>query len=323
MPRPFAYLAFECEKDYNQALETSFALGSSDLSWCTLKTKLCGICGSPAHAAKTCPKNKDKANRRFERIYNRYKPANYQKLLPRKSSTNNNNRNNQSQNSSDPTVRQGRSYASTVKGNVKDDLSASIHNPDNNQRNQTRNHNQGQNHNQTQNRRHNIGNNQMSVVEKAILESLDSMHDKFDDIARRVTALERKFADMDAFLEEQFPSNEEPVFETREEYEAYHNNPPHNWDAPEDNNHMTISDDSETYTVPPHIPSKDTNPAKRPATSSAEDSPEYKILKAEFDRVTTFSQTQQTMYRDLKNDFAQLARQFQEATQQAQTGPAQ
>jgi len=193
-----------------------------------LKTKLCGICGSPSHAAKTCPKNKDKANRRFERIYNRYKPANYQKLLPKKSTINNNNRNNQNQRSSDPTVRQGRSYASTVKGNDKDDLSASIHNPNNNQRNQTRNQNQGQNHNQNQNRRHNIGNNQMSVVEKAILESLDSMHDKFDDIARRVTALERKFADMDAFLEEQFPSNEEPVFETREEYEAYHNNPPHN-----------------------------------------------------------------------------------------------
>ena len=163
----------------------------------------------------------------------------------------------------------------------------------------------------------------MSIVEKAIFESLDSMHDKFDDIARRVTALERKFADMDAFLEEQFPSTEEPVFETREEYEAYHNNPPHNWDAPEDNNNMTISDDSETYTVPPHIPSKDTNPAKRPATSSAEDSPEYKILKAEFDRVTTFSQTQQAMYHELKSDFAHLSRQFQEATQQAQTGPAQ
>jgi len=32
MPRPFAYFAFECEKDYNLALETSFALGSSDLS---------------------------------------------------------------------------------------------------------------------------------------------------------------------------------------------------------------------------------------------------------------------------------------------------
>ena len=29
------------------------------------------------------------------------------------------------------------------------------------------------------------------------------------------------------------------------------------------------------------------------------------------------------MYRDLKNDFAQLSRQFQEATQQAQTGPVQ
>src|SRR5438128_5179090 len=104
-------------------------------------------------------------------------------------------------------------------GSDKDDLSASSHNPDNNQRNQTRNHNQGQNHNQNQNRRYNIGTNQMSIVEKAILESLDSMHDKFDDITRRVTALERKFADMDAFLEEQFPSNDEPVFKTREEYE--------------------------------------------------------------------------------------------------------
>ena len=86
---------------------------------------------------------------------------------------------------------------------------------------------------------------------------------------------------------------------------------------------MTISDDSETYTVPPHIPSKDTNPAKHPATSSAEDSSEYKILKAKFDKVTTFSQTQQAMYHELKRDFAQLSSQFQAATQQAQTGPAQ
>src|SRR3989442_54115 len=100
------------------------------------------------------------------------------------------------------------------------------------------------------------------------------------------------------------------------------NNPPYNWNAPEDNN-MTISDDSENYTVPPHTPSKDTNLAKHPATSSAEDSPEYKILKAEFDRVTTFSQTQQAMYHELKSDFAQLSCQFQEAIQQAQTGPVQ
>src|SRR5947207_16028411 len=96
---PFRFLAFECEKDFNQALETSFALDSSDLSWCTLKTKLCGICRSPSHAAKTCPKNKDRANRRFKRIYNRYKPANYHKLLLKKSTINNNNRINQSQRS--------------------------------------------------------------------------------------------------------------------------------------------------------------------------------------------------------------------------------
>src|SRR2546421_12989902 len=95
MPRPFAFLAFECEKDYNQALETSFAFGSSDLSWCTLKTKLCDICDSPSHAAKTCPKNKDKANRQYEKIYQCYKPANYQKLLPKNFNNNNNNRNNQ------------------------------------------------------------------------------------------------------------------------------------------------------------------------------------------------------------------------------------
>src|SRR5205823_13812877 len=176
------------------------------------------------------------------------KPANYQKLLSKKSTiNNNNNRNNQNQRSFDSSVRQGRSYASTVKGSDKDDLSASIHNPNNNQCNQTRNQNQGQNHNQNQNRRHNIGNNQMLVVEKTILESLDSMHDKFDDIARRVTALERKFANMDAFLEEQFLSDDEPVFKTREEYEAYHNITQHNWDAPEDNNNMTISYDSKTY----------------------------------------------------------------------------
>src|SRR5436853_3143324 len=89
MPRPFVFLAFECEKDYNQALETSFALGSSDLFWCILKTKLCGICDSSFHAVKACLKNKDKANCRYEKIYQRYKPANYQKLFPKKSNNNN------------------------------------------------------------------------------------------------------------------------------------------------------------------------------------------------------------------------------------------
>src|SRR5436853_4533464 len=84
---------------------------------------------------------------------------------------------------------------------------------------------------------------------------------------------------MDAFLEEQFPSNDEPVFETRKEYEAYHNNPPYNWDAPEDNNNMTISDDSESYTVPPHIPSKDTNPAKRLLLPLLKTRPNTKFLK--------------------------------------------
>jgi uncharacterized phage infection (PIP) family protein YhgE len=86
---------------------------------------------------------------------------------------------------------------------------------------------------------------------------------------------------------------------------------------------MTISEDSETYNVSPYTPSQDKLPAKRPATSSAEDSPQYKQLKAEFDRVSILSQTQHAMYQDLKKDFVQLSSQFQAATQQAQNGPAQ
>ena len=82
-PRPYAYIAFASEEDMNAALTTSFSLVNSDLIWCTLKHKCCQICGSPSHDAKGCPKNKDKSNKKYTTIYNRYKPANYKKLLPR------------------------------------------------------------------------------------------------------------------------------------------------------------------------------------------------------------------------------------------------
>jgi RNA recognition motif-containing protein len=82
-PRPYAYIAFASEEDMNAALTTSFSLVNSDLTWCTLKHKCCQICGSPSHDAKSCPKNKDKSNKKYTTIYNRYKPANYKKLLPR------------------------------------------------------------------------------------------------------------------------------------------------------------------------------------------------------------------------------------------------
>ena len=54
-PRPYAYVAFASEADMNAALATSFSLVNSDLTWCTLKHKVCQICGSPSHDAKGCP----------------------------------------------------------------------------------------------------------------------------------------------------------------------------------------------------------------------------------------------------------------------------
>src|SRR5436189_4902669 len=82
-PRPYTYVSFASEEDLNNALSTSFSLVNSDLTWCTLKHKCCQICGSPSHDAKGCPKNKDKSNKKFATIYNRYKLANYKKLLPK------------------------------------------------------------------------------------------------------------------------------------------------------------------------------------------------------------------------------------------------
>ena len=83
-PRPFAYIAFSSESKMLKALKTSYSLVNSDLTWVTTKQKLCGICGSPSHLAKVCPKNKTKLNKKYQTIYERYKPANYQKYLPKK-----------------------------------------------------------------------------------------------------------------------------------------------------------------------------------------------------------------------------------------------
>ena len=83
-PRPFAYIAFSSESKMLKALKTSYSLVNSDLTWVITKQKLCGICESPSHLAKFCPKNKTKSNKKYQTIYERYKPANYQKYLPKK-----------------------------------------------------------------------------------------------------------------------------------------------------------------------------------------------------------------------------------------------
>src|SRR2546429_156297 len=79
--RPFAFFHFESETDLNDAFKTNYSLANADLTWCALNTKLCNICGSTDHLVKNCRGNKAKVNKKFQNIYQRYKPANYEKLI--------------------------------------------------------------------------------------------------------------------------------------------------------------------------------------------------------------------------------------------------
>src|SRR5947207_2009085 len=176
----YAYVSFASEEDLNNALSTSFSLVNSDLTWCTLKHKCCQICGSPSHDAKGCPKNKDKSNKKYATIYNRYKPANYKKLLPKQKAQLN--KSSPIAKAFDATVKQGTSYAAAASGQ-KDDLNASIHNPSN-QHNQPKLNVKGK-----------------TAFETAVLEGLSALNNKFDSLNRRMTAIEKKFQEMEDLIE--------------------------------------------------------------------------------------------------------------------------
>src|SRR5205085_12413360 len=189
-PRPYAYVYFASEEDLNNALSTSFSLVNSDLTWCTLKHKCCQICGSPSHDAKGCPKNKDKSNKKYATIYNRYKPANYKKLLPKQKAQLN--KSSPTAKAFTATVKQGTSYAAAASGQ-KDDLNASIHNPSN-QHNQPKLNVKGK-----------------TAFETAVLEGLFALNNKFDSLNRRMTAIERKFQEMEELIEHLY-ERDEPVY---------------------------------------------------------------------------------------------------------------
>src|SRR2546429_5058081 len=111
---PFAFLHFESEQDLNDAFKTNYSLANSDLTWCALTTKLCNICGSSDHLVKNCKGNKAKINKKYQNIYQRYKLANFEKLLP-KSRPQNSPRNSRSPDTAK--VQQGKSFAQALSGN--------------------------------------------------------------------------------------------------------------------------------------------------------------------------------------------------------------
>ena len=112
------------------AYDTSYSLANADLTWCTIKSKLCNICGSPTHEAKTCQRNKSKANSKYAHIYNRYKPANYKNLLPKQKQQSN--RSSPGTMQSDAKVKTSLSYANAaaLSGQTNEPgLNESIYNP--------------------------------------------------------------------------------------------------------------------------------------------------------------------------------------------------
>src|SRR5256884_1548414 len=183
--RPYAFFNFESEAALRLALQTEYAIAKADLSWVTIQTKVCGICGSPSHMAKTCPKNNRTTNKKYQELYYRYKPANYKKLVPNKPK----------QSRQQTQQQQGRRpwnaannrlntyYADAAAGKSNDvnqdkGLNDSVHNPRTNGRHSDPK--RGKN------------------FEQSVLDALDNINNKFDEFAKRLTVLERRLADMEA-----------------------------------------------------------------------------------------------------------------------------
>jgi hypothetical protein len=291
-PRPFAYVAFETERKMLNALQTSYSLVNSDLTWVTTKQKLCGICGSPTHLAKDCPKNKTKSNKKFQTIYERYKPANYQKYLPKKTQTSTGQRNSRPWN--DANVKKGVSYAS-VATPQNDDLAASIHNPKNGPQ-------------QTQQQHYNRRPQTNSAFEKAVLDQLETMNNNFEKIFKRMAEFEARLNSIDEFLEEQFQLNPETESyfheDTTDQQDIIIDQPP---PPPEDT--YNSSDSHFGRRTMPHVPDQ-SNPSKRTVIdtefSSPEDSPAYKLLKSEFEKQQRMNAYVMEQHKDLKEQYASL-----------------
>jgi len=109
----YAFVAFENEKRQKAALASHYMLGGKKLLWMSDKQKHCYTCGSGAHLAKDCTAPKKTGNR-FQHLYEKYKPAQYQnKIPPKKNIPADRNRNHVTQ------IPEGTSYSNVVKSKPK------------------------------------------------------------------------------------------------------------------------------------------------------------------------------------------------------------
>ena len=272
-----------------KALKTSYSLVNSDLTWVTTKQKLCGICGSPSHLAKFCPKNKTKSNKKYQTIYERYKPANYQKYLPKKTQQSSSQRSSRPWN--DANVKKGVSYAS-IASSQTDDISASIHNPENTSQTLP-----SQQQNQFRRPKTN------SAFEATVLDQLESMNKNFDKIFKRMDNFEARLNAIDEFLEDQFQLDPEGGL-TKEDILARQQDILVDQPAPLTDDIAASSDSHYGRSTMPHIPMT-SNQAKRSTKeaefSSPEDTPAYKLLRNHLEqqkKVTEHVLTENTALRE-------------------------
>ena len=283
-PRPYAYVSFASEEDLNKALSTSFSLVNSDLTWCTLKHKCCQICGSPSHDAKGCPKNKDKSNKKYATIYNRYKPANYKKLLPKQKAQLN--KSSPAAKASAAAVKQGTSYAAAASGQ-KDDLNASIHNPSN-QHNQPKLNVKGK-----------------TAFETAVLEGLSALNNKFDSLNRRMTAIEKKFQEMEELIEHLY-ERDDHVYNDEDHNSLFaDNNQPMFTEPMDSSDSSAIPQDPYglTTTTSTHDNKRSRDQAE---FSSPEESPAYKKLLEKYQRECELGKVTRDLYHDIRKQYVEL-----------------
>ena len=211
---------------------------------------------------KVVLRNKDKSNKKFATIYNRYKPANYKKLLPKQKAQLN--KSSPAAKALNSTVKSGTSYASVASGS-KDDLNASIHNPSN-QHNQTRQNIKGKN-----------------AFETAMLEGIAALNNKFDSLNRRMTAIEQKFKEMDELVEHLYQRDRHDYINENEEEDYF----VEDYEQPKFTTPMESSDSS-AISKDPYGLTTTTIDNKRSRDqaefSSPEESPAYKKLLEKYEK---------------------------------------
>jgi hypothetical protein len=108
--RPYAYINFDNQEDYDAALNSHHKFKSNVLFWVNPTAPHCRRCGNPDHEAKDC--SPQRPSNPYRQLYDRFKPASYRP--PRKY----NNRPNPSTNNDRSVHKPNKSYAETLKSPI-------------------------------------------------------------------------------------------------------------------------------------------------------------------------------------------------------------